>query len=261
MSSVDEFVELARAARKNGKLEEAAELYEFVAGKCEAAEAPRKAGHARRHAAELLMQAGKIGEAQAAIAWVVDLYRSEGDVPELEMANALRVQGLAAEKAGNLALGIDAWGEAGRLYKIEGVQAGVEEAMQRIAAMREGRAEIQAEVARPAVVNSREDLDALVAAPRYHTLILENEKVRVLDTNIPRGHKVPLHTHRWPMVHYVITWSDFVKRNRAGVVVFDSRNNGATDPGTVEWEDPMIAQTVENVGDGDLHVICVELKG
>jgi hypothetical protein len=32
-----------------------------------------------------------------------------------------------------------------------------------------------------------DSLDALVAAPKHHTLLLENEQVRVLDTRIEPG--------------------------------------------------------------------------
>ena len=44
------------------------------------------------------------------------------------------------------------------------------------------------------------ELDALIAAPKHHTLILENDRMRLLDTVIPVGETVPVHTHRWPGV-------------------------------------------------------------
>jgi hypothetical protein len=37
-------------------------------------------------------------------------------------------------------------------------------------------------------------LDALVAAPKHHQLLLEDHRVRVLRTTIPAGDIVPLHT-------------------------------------------------------------------
>ncbi len=42
------------------------------------------------------------------------------------------------------------------------------------------------------------ELDALIAAPKHHTLVLENDRMRLLDTVIPVGDTVPVHTHRWP---------------------------------------------------------------
>ena len=50
-----------------------------------------------------------------------------------------------------------------------------------------------------------DSLDARTAAPRHHSLVLENERVRVLDTRIPVGDTVPVHTHRWPAVYYTIS--------------------------------------------------------
>ena len=32
-----------------------------------------------------------------------------------------------------------------------------------------------------------DSLDAMIAAPQYHSLVLENDRVRVLDTRIPVG--------------------------------------------------------------------------
>ena len=41
------------------------------------------------------------------------------------------------------------------------------------------------------------ELDALIAAPKQHRLLLENDRVRVLDTEIAPGDRTPVHTHRW----------------------------------------------------------------
>ncbi|MGA3324019.1 MAG: hypothetical protein ABSF45_06065, partial [Terriglobia bacterium] len=59
------------------------------------------------------------------------------------------------------------------------------------------------------VRNWLEALDALSAAPQYHLLLLENDRVRVLDTRDSQGQSVPLHTHRWPSALYILSWSDF----------------------------------------------------
>lgn len=56
------------------------------------------------------------------------------------------------------------------------------------------------------------ELDALVAAPAHHRLLLENSRVRVLDTQIAPGQRTPVHTHQWPAVHYVLSGSAFVRR-------------------------------------------------
>lgn len=45
-----------------------------------------------------------------------------------------------------------------------------------------------------------ESLDATIAAPASHRVLLEDSQVRVLVVSIPPGQKEPAHTHRWPSV-------------------------------------------------------------
>jgi hypothetical protein len=105
-----------------------------------------------------------------------------------------------------------------------------------------------------------EEHDALRVAPKHHALLFENEKVRVLDTNISPGQTVPLHTHRWPSVNYILSFSDFVRRDAAGKVLVDSRKAGKLPEGTALWSEALPLHTLENVGERDLHVISVEIK-
>ena len=113
----------------------------------------------------------------------------------------------------------------------------------------------------PPAVPWPDDLDALVAAPRQHRLVLENAQVRVLDTQIAPGERTPVHTHRWPAVHHVLSWSAFVRRDADGAVLLDTRaGTGAPNPPAVLWGDPLGPHTLENVGSTPLHVISVELK-
>ena len=104
-------------------------------------------------------------------------------------------------------------------------------------------------------------LDALVAAPRHHRVLLENEYVRVLETKISPGDTVPLNTHGWPAVHHVMSWSDFVRRDEHGVVQVDTRGKSAVAVGAALWSWPLGPHTLENVGAAELHVVSVELKG
>ena len=105
-------------------------------------------------------------------------------------------------------------------------------------------------------------IDALIAAPDHHSVMLENDKVRVLDTCIRPGDKTAIHTHRWPAALYILSWSDFVRYDDKGEVLLDSRNVEALRiPPKVLWSEPLPPHYVVNVGDKDLHVISVELKG
>jgi hypothetical protein len=61
-----------------------------------------------------------------------------------------------------------------------------------------------------------ESLDALVAARDHHSILFENEAVRVVQTRVLPGHLVPLHTHRWPCVLFILSWSHILRRNHLG---------------------------------------------
>ncbi len=106
----------------------------------------------------------------------------------------------------------------------------------------------------------RDELDALQAAPRHHTLLFENEVVRVLDTTVPPRDTVPLHTHQWPAALYILSWSHFVRRDGAGSIMVDSRTAGKPADGIALWSGPLPPHTLENVGESELRVISVELK-
>jgi hypothetical protein len=104
-------------------------------------------------------------------------------------------------------------------------------------------------------------LDALVAAPHHHELLLEDNRARVLITRIAAGDTVPLHTHRWPSVAHVISWSHFIRRGPDGSILFDSRNSPP--PAKVpfaQWLEPLPLHTVENVGGSEIYVYVVEFK-
>ena len=106
-----------------------------------------------------------------------------------------------------------------------------------------------------------DSLDAMIAAPKYHRLIFENERVRVLDTRIPVGDIVPVHTHRWPAIYYTIQAGDFVRRDGEGKVLFDSRTvPGLLTTSAATWMDFLPPHSVENVSGVEIHLISVELK-
>jgi hypothetical protein len=102
-------------------------------------------------------------------------------------------------------------------------------------------------------------LDALIAAPKHHTLIFENDRLRLLDTRIPAGDTVPVHTHRWPGVYYTLRFSHFVRRDAEGNVLFDSRTVAGELPPAAFLEN-LPPHSVENVGGADIHLVSVELK-
>ena len=43
-------------------------------------------------------------------------------------------------------------------------------------------------------------LDAVVAAPKHHKVVFENERLRVLEVTLEPNDEEPVHHHRWPSV-------------------------------------------------------------
>ena len=103
-------------------------------------------------------------------------------------------------------------------------------------------------------------LDALIAAPDTHSLLFENDNVRVIMARIAPGETAALHTHCWPQVMVVESFSDFVRRDAAGDVMADSRGGPLPQPGAALWLEALAAHTLENVGDAEIRVIGVEVK-
>jgi quercetin dioxygenase-like cupin family protein len=104
-------------------------------------------------------------------------------------------------------------------------------------------------------------LDAMSAAPDHHRVLLENENVRVLDTQLGPGEQTPIHAHEWPAALYVISWSDFVRYDPEGRVLVDSKAMSVSpSPGQAIWSAPLPPHFVRNVGGSDLRIIAVELK-
>jgi hypothetical protein len=105
-----------------------------------------------------------------------------------------------------------------------------------------------------------DSLDALLAAPDHHALLFESDDVRVLDTRIGAGETAPVHTHRWPAVLYVLSSGHFVRRDHEGSVLVDTRAAEPIAVGTAIWSVPLPTHTLQNVSEGEIRVVNVELK-
>jgi len=106
-----------------------------------------------------------------------------------------------------------------------------------------------------------DSLDAMVAAPNHHKVLLENDHVRVLEAWVGPGDTVPVHTHRWPSVVQLVSCSDFVRFNPDGQVVLDSRSGRSQPrPGSIVWGPALTPHSLTNVGTQELRAIVIELK-
>ncbi len=106
-----------------------------------------------------------------------------------------------------------------------------------------------------------DDLDALVAAPDHHTLLLENDHVRVLDTQIAPGCDERRSTRTAGRLRSTCCpATHFVRRDGDGHVLLDTRESEGLGAGAAFWSAPFPPHTLENVGAAEIHVIAVELK-
>jgi hypothetical protein len=106
-----------------------------------------------------------------------------------------------------------------------------------------------------------ESLDALVAAPDHHAMLLENEELRLIRTRVLPGHMVPLHTHRWPCALFILSWSHFLRRNHLCGVTLDTRLEIEVPKLNISiWQEPLPPHSLENVGGTEINTIQVEIK-
>jgi len=95
--------------------------------------------------------------------------------------------------------------------------------------------------------------DAVKVAPESHKVLLENDRVRVLESRIKPGMKNAMHSHpdiivyRFTPVKIKFTLPDgktFIREAKAGSVLFREAETHAT----------------ENVGSTEAHGLLIELK-
>ena len=104
------------------------------------------------------------------------------------------------------------------------------------------------------------ELDALSAAPDSHSLLLENDRVRVLEIAIEPGAREPEHTHRWPSV-MIIDRAARIRYYESGVKTFESPQQSSSENGPkVTWMDPEGPHAVENIDKQPYHALRIELK-
>ncbi len=106
------------------------------------------------------------------------------------------------------------------------------------------------------------ELDAVVAAPKNHKILLENDKVRVLEVTLGPSEKEALHHHRWPSALYIQEAGDFIDYDGDGNVIFDSRQLSEPLPMPFTmYKDPEAPHSVVNLSQtSPIRLIRVEIK-
>jgi quercetin dioxygenase-like cupin family protein len=95
--------------------------------------------------------------------------------------------------------------------------------------------------------------DSAKVAPKNVKVILENDRVRVLEVHIKPGEKVPMHSHP---AHVTYTLSDV----KGKYVSPDGETTiGEAKPNAVFWSEA-VTHASENLGTSEIHAVVVELK-
>ena len=95
--------------------------------------------------------------------------------------------------------------------------------------------------------------DAVSVAPHADKVVLENDRVRVLDSHLKPGEKTEMHSHP-DIVAHIVT---------GGKVKFGFPDGQSMDIDSSPGETMFMeghSHSAENTGDSELHAILIELK-
>ena len=106
------------------------------------------------------------------------------------------------------------------------------------------------------------ELEATVAAPDNHKVLLENDQVRVLEVSLAPGAVEPTHFHRWPSILYIQQAGDWQDRDAEGNVIFDSREHPPMQFPFTMWKEAEAPHSPVNLSkDTWIRLVRVEIKG
>lgn len=106
-----------------------------------------------------------------------------------------------------------------------------------------------------ALTGTAQAQDAVKAAPNNFKVLLENDRVRVLDFHATSGQKIPMHSHP-AYISYSISGAGKTKFTSADGKT--SERPAAT--GQATWHEAE-THASEYEGKGETHVLLIELKG
>jgi quercetin dioxygenase-like cupin family protein len=104
-----------------------------------------------------------------------------------------------------------------------------------------------------------DSLDACVAAPASHLVLLENEAVRVLEVVIEPGVREPTHTHRAQSV-MIVDEPARIRYYTGDTLTFETPAGGRAAGQQVSWMEPEPPHSVENIDGHRYHAYRIEFK-
>jgi len=103
--------------------------------------------------------------------------------------------------------------------------------------------------------------DAVAAAPGNHRVLLENDRVRVLEITVAPGEREPVHAHCLPGVSYDLYAGKYREYDAKGNLVSEVKESPPESqfPMT-SWGEPVAPHAVENLDTRPMHSLRIELK-
>jgi predicted metal-dependent enzyme (double-stranded beta helix superfamily) len=105
-----------------------------------------------------------------------------------------------------------------------------------------------------------DSMDAMIAAPTSHRVLLENDHVRVLEVTIEPGRHEPEHTHRAASVMIVDEPARIIYHAPGAEPLEFGQQLGTKSGPRVQWMEPEGPHSVENTDQHRYHAIRIELK-
>ena len=100
-------------------------------------------------------------------------------------------------------------------------------------------------------------LDAVAAAPGNHRVLLENERVRVLEVVVAPGEREPVHAHCRPAAAYTMSGGKYRDFDAQGNLQEQGEDSQLP---TASWVDPVAPHSYENLDTTPFRMVLVELK-
>jgi hypothetical protein len=96
--------------------------------------------------------------------------------------------------------------------------------------------------------------DPVVISPRYYTVLLDSNRVRVLEYRLPAGRREPMHSHPAYVVYF------FEAAKLRAIFPDGHSSESLVTPGETLYREAL-THSIENIGDTEVHALLVEFAG
>jgi len=104
-------------------------------------------------------------------------------------------------------------------------------------------------------------MDAVAAAPGNHRVLLENDRVRVLEITVAPGEREPVHAHCLPSVSYVMYEGKYRDYDGQGKLLEEVKESPDESKFPLtSWTEPVGPHSFENLDTKPVRSLHIEIK-